>query len=131
MPPNRSKRRAGGPGDRSRVQHMLAAAQDALTHATGRSRIDLDRDKMLLQALLYCIQMIGEAAARVSDAGRQRVPNIPWGSIVAMRHILVHVYHAVDTDAVWGVVENDLPSMVKSLEAALANWPRQTDDPTG
>ena len=78
--------------DRLRMQHMLDASRHAMTFITGRSRADLDTDVMLVRALMNAIQEIGEAAARTSDAGRSRAPSLPWGQIVAMRHVLVHVY---------------------------------------
>lgn len=78
--------------DRVRVQHMLEAARDARQYVAGRVRSDLDSDSMLLRALTNAVQQIGEAAANVSEDGRARVPGLPWGQIVAMRHVLVHVY---------------------------------------
>ncbi len=58
----------------------------------GRSRPDLDADMLLRRATVHAIQEIGEAAARMSEAGRTLVPELPWGSIVQMRNIVVHVY---------------------------------------
>lgn len=109
--------------DRERADHMLLAARDARNFAAGRTRHDLDTDRMLLRALVHCVQEIGEAAARMSEEGRARIPTLPWAKIVGMRHILVHVYHDLDHDAVWGVVSGHLATMITSLEEALAHWP--------
>jgi uncharacterized protein with HEPN domain len=76
-------------GDHVRFEHMLAAARDAVRFAAGRSRPDLDTDALLRRGLLNCVQEIGEAPARMSTAGRARA-DLPWGQIVATRHILVH-----------------------------------------
>src|SRR5688572_540281 len=73
-------------GDRVRFEHMLAAARDAVTFAAGRSRADLDGDPLLRRALVNCVQEIGEAAARMTGAGRARAADLPWGQIVATRH---------------------------------------------
>lgn len=78
---------------------------------------------MLRRALVNALQDIGEAAARVSDEGRARVPTLPWGQIVAARHILVHVYWGIDTDQVWNMAIEDLPVLIAALEAAFAAWP--------
>ena len=110
-------------GDRERLAHMLRAGHDAATMSAGRQRAELDSDVMPQHALVHCVQMIGEAAARVSQTGRDRVPALPWTQIVGMRHILVHAYFNVDYDAVWGVVNDDIPKMISVLEAALAAWP--------
>lgn len=75
---------------------MLDAAYHVRMFIKGRSREDLNTDPMLTRALMNAIQEIGEAAARTSDVGRQRAPQLPWGQIVATRNILVHVYWGVD-----------------------------------
>ena len=117
--------RSGLPADRPRLEHMLQAARDAVTIAVHRERAELDSDILLRHALVHCVQLIGEAAARVGDEGRARVPDLPWPRIVGMRHILVHDYFKIDHDAVWRVVTEHIPLMIPVLEAALANWPSE------
>ena len=90
----------GGPNDRERLQHMLDAAMDVRLFVVSRTRSDLDTDPMLRRASVNALQTIGEAAARVTDTGRARVPSLPWGQIVATRNILVHVYWGIDADQV-------------------------------
>jgi uncharacterized protein with HEPN domain len=111
------------PEDQERVRHMLVAAKDAMFFAKGRSRADFDNDRMFARAVLHAIQEIGEAAARTTVAGRQRAAQLPGGSIVQMRHILVHSYFNVNYDYVWRVIERDLGPLVEQLEAALVGWP--------
>ncbi|GMU83168.1 MAG: hypothetical protein AMXMBFR47_30390 [Planctomycetota bacterium] len=115
--------------DRVRVEHMLEAARDVRQYATGRERADLDHDSMLLRAMTNAVQQIGEAAANMSDAGRARVPGLPWGQIVAMRHVLVHVYWGVDLDRLWATATGDIPVLIKVLEAACADWPMPEPPP--
>lgn len=112
----------GGPNDRERLLHMLEAARDARSYVNGRVRPDLDSDSMLRRALVNAIQVVGEAAARVTEAGRLRVPGLPWGQIVAARNILVHVYWGIDTDQLWRMVTEDLPVLTREVETALAEW---------
>lgn len=109
--------------DRVRVEHMLEAARDITRYIEGRSRTDLESDSMLLRALNNAVQQIGEAAANVSDAGRARVPGLPWGQIVAMRHVLVHVYWGIDLDRLWATAVRDIPVLIAALESACATWP--------
>lgn len=78
---------------------------------------------MLLQALTNAVQEIGEAAAHLSDDGRLRVPGVPWGQIVAMRHVLVHVYWGVDHERLWATATHDVPVLIAALEAACVTWP--------
>lgn len=116
------RRKDGDVRDRERLAHMLKAASDAVAIAAGRSRHELDRDIMLQHALVHCVEVIGEAAARVTEAGRARAPDLPWPKIVGMRHILVHAYYKIDYDAVWRVVIEDIPAMTSVLEKALVGW---------
>ena len=109
--------------DRVRLQHMLEAAHHAVLFVTGRVRADLDSDPMLRRALVNALQEIGEAAARIGDESRLRVAGVPWGSIVAMRHVLVHVYWGVDRDRTWKTANEDVPVLIGALESALAGWP--------
>lgn len=113
----------GGPNDRERLQHMLDAALDVRAYIKGRRREDLDTDSMLRRALVNALQVIGEAAARVSDEGRAKVASLPWGQIVASRHILVHVYWGIDADQVWNMAVQDVPTLIAALEAAFVSWP--------
>lgn len=109
--------------DRVRVEHMREAARDVLEYIKGRARPDLETDSMLLRALTNAVQEIGEAAARLSDQSRARLPGVPWGSIVAMRHILVHVYWGVDHDRLWITATKDVPALLAVLDAACVDWP--------
>jgi uncharacterized protein with HEPN domain len=77
--------------DRVRLVHMLEAACEAAVFARGKTRADLDQDRLLVRGLTSCLQEIGEAASRVSEASRARAPSIPWTRIIGMRHRLVHV----------------------------------------
>lgn len=116
--------------DRVRIEHMLEAARDIREYVNGRSKTDLNSDSMLLRALVNAVQEIGEAAANLSDDGRARVPGVPWKQIVAMRHVLVHLYWSVDHDRLWVTATEDVPVLLAALEAACAAWPlpRADDD---
>jgi uncharacterized protein with HEPN domain len=98
---------------------MLDAAREAVSFAAGRSRADLDSNRMLNLSLVRLIEIIGEAAARVSPEGQERYPQIAWPEIVGMRHRLAHGYDAIDLDIVWEVVSGDLPRLIVQLEALL------------
>jgi len=109
--------------DRVRIEHMLEGARDVRTYIAGRVRADLDTDSMLVRAMTNAVQQIGEAAANVSDTGRARVSGLPWGQIVAMRHVLVHVYWGVDLERLWTTATDDVPILIAAIEAACVHWP--------
>jgi uncharacterized protein with HEPN domain len=89
------------PDDAIRLRHMLDAARSAQEFATGRSRGDLATDKMLTFAVVRAIEILGEAASRISAETRLAEPSIPWAEIVAMRNRLIHAYFDVDLDILW------------------------------
>ncbi len=105
--------------DRIRLQHMLEAADAAQTFAAGRKRADLDTDQQLAFALVKAIEIVGEAAARVSDETQAEYPELPWMQIVGMRNVLVHVYFDIDHDQLWATVVRDLPKLTATLEQIL------------
>jgi uncharacterized protein with HEPN domain len=99
---------------------MLDAAREASQFIAGRERADLDRDRMLTLALVKEIEIIGEAASKVSDATRKRCAGIPWAGMTAMRNRLIHGYSTVDLDIVWQTATAELPPLVAALEKCLA-----------
>lgn len=109
--------------DRIRFEHMLQASKAAMQFVHGRQRADLEKDDMFRRALLHAIQEIGEAAARMSDAGRALAPELAWGSIVQMRHIMVHVYWGVDLDRVWSVAVSNMQEICSAAEQAITKLP--------
>ncbi len=115
--------RSDTPDDQARLEHILLAAQQAVQFAADRNRADLNTDDMLRRALINAIQEIGEAASRLSDAGKQRVSGVPWNLIVKMRNVLVHVYWGVDLDRLWQTIQVDLPPLI---EAIRPHCPRST-----
>jgi len=107
------------PDDRIRLQHMVDAMAAALRFVEGRKRGDLDADQMLVFALVRAVEVIGEAASKLSAEGRAELPAIPWNSIIGMRNRLVHAYFDVDLNILWNTVSQALPSLRTQLEAVL------------
>ncbi len=107
------------PADRIRLLHMRDAAREAAAFATGYTPADLADDRLRALALIKCIEIIGEAASRVSADTRSRFPQIPWADIVAMRNRLIHAYFDIDLDLVLATVESDIPSLLAAVESAL------------
>ena len=107
------------PEDRNRLRHMIDAARTARGFLAGRQRTDLDTDEMLRFAVVRAVEIIGEAASRVSPSGRAAVPGVPWPAIVSMRNRMVHAYFDIDHDVVWRTVQVELVPLMSSLQAAL------------
>ncbi|MBF0138576.1 MAG: DUF86 domain-containing protein [Magnetococcus sp. DMHC-1] len=105
--------------DQIRLHHMLDAALDACQFIKGRSLLDLEDDRMLLYAVIRCIEVIGEAAGEVSHELRTHSSHIPWGGIVSMRNRLIHGYFDVDTKIVWQTVTEELPVLIIQIRSLL------------
>jgi uncharacterized protein with HEPN domain len=106
--------------DLIRVRHMVEASREALSFVENKSRADLEENRLLAFALMRCIEIVGEAASKVSRESREAFPEIPWVDIVGMRNQLIHVYAEVDLSVLWKTVADDLPSLIPMLEAILA-----------
>ena len=103
------------PEDHARILHMIEAAQSAINFVTGRQRADLSSDQMLLFALIRAIEIVGEAASRVTEATRRAAADIPWSSVMSMRNRLIHAYFDVDNDVVWKTATEELPALLSKL----------------
>ena len=98
------------------LRHMLTHAQEATTLASGKTRADLDSDRLLNLALVRLLEIIGEAANRIPAEEQRRYPQIPWAQIVGLRNRLIHGYDSVDYDILWQIVTHDVPSLIAVLE---------------
>jgi len=107
------------PDDRTRLQHILEAADIVTRFVRERNRSDLDGDEMLLLALVRALEIIGEAANNVSAEGRATLPDLPWGQMIGMRHRLVHAYFDVNRDIVWATATRAVPPLAERLRLLL------------
>lgn len=98
------------------LQHILDAANEACSFATGRSREELDTDRQLQHSLVRCIEIIGEAASRVDVSFQRKHPEIPWAEMTAMRNRLIHAYFDIDLNVVWTTVQSELPKLITQIE---------------
>jgi uncharacterized protein with HEPN domain len=105
--------------DRIRLQHMLDAAREAVSFSQNRTRSDLNTDRMLVLSLVKCIEIIGEAASKVTKGCQRQYAEIPWPNIIAMRNRLIHAYFDIDLDRVWDTITDDLPPLIAALEDIL------------
>ena len=102
---------------------MLDAARKARAMIAGRTRSELTEDEQLSLALQRLIEIIGEAAKKVSAETRSQVTSIEWAAITGMRDRLIHAYFDVNLNLVWDTVTEDLPPLMAALESLLAPGP--------
>ena len=99
---------------------MLIAARRATAHADGADFEDLENDQMLQDAVIRCLGLVGEGAARVSLEYRSHHPEIDWRDVIGMRNRLVHDYRHVDLGIVWRTLTQNLPRLIKALESLIS-----------
>jgi uncharacterized protein with HEPN domain len=97
------------------VGQMLDTARKSVLKVQGRTRADCEGDEDICIVLAHLVQVIGEAARKVSDEFCAQHPEIPWSEIVGMRHKIVHDYMELDTDIVLDVVWVELPLLIEKL----------------
>ena len=106
--------------DRVLILDMIDEAENVARFIAGRVREDLDTDRMLSHALVRAIEVMGEAAGKVSSETRVATPQIPWKTIVAMRNRLIDGYATIDPDVVWTTATRDVPSILPALRAVAS-----------
>ena len=102
--------------DRDRLNHMLDAAQKAVSFTQGLNQEKFYQDEKLTFALLHLLEILGEAASKISLEFRKRHSEIPWTKIAGTRNKLAHGYFDVDLDIIWQIVNTQLPTLITQLE---------------
>jgi uncharacterized protein with HEPN domain len=106
--------------DLIRLRHMLDAAKEAIELAAGKSRDEIETERMLNLSLVRLIEIVGEAADHVSAEFRLNHSSIPWKEIIGMRHRLIHGYDNIDYDLLYQTIQEDLPALVALLEEIVS-----------
>jgi len=104
---------------------MLDAARAIQQFLQGKTLGDYQADRMLRGAVERHLEIIGEAAGRVSTGFRDRHPEIPWRGVIGQRHVLIHNYGEVKHELIWKVVSAHIPELVLSLERLLPGYPEE------
>lgn len=101
------------------LRQMRDHAAEAVALLARRKRRDLDTNRVLMLALTRLVEIVSEAANRVSSDLQVKYAQIPWPDVIGMRHRLVHGYDEVDLDVLWATVQEDLPGLLKQLDRIL------------
>lgn len=109
--------------DRERLADIAEAVGKVRSRVErGRDRFDADEDLQIV--LTHLVQVIGEAASRLSTELVDRYPAVPWRQVIGMRHRVVHDYFAIDLDVLWHAVTVDVPRLGHDVDRILAELPK-------
>ncbi len=105
--------------DPARLNHMLMAIDNVAEFIAGKNEQDLFTDKLLFYAVVKNIEIIGEAANKLTKDLRSSYPEVDWEIIMGMRHVLVHDYYAINPHIAWITAVNNLPPLRCKIEQIL------------
>lgn len=105
--------------DEGLLLDMLLAAADAREFVQDVEWADFESSRLYQSAVIRQLEVLGEAANRVSAEFQAAHPEIPWSSIIGPRHRLIHGYRTVRLDIVWDVVQRELPPLIEILRPLI------------
>jgi uncharacterized protein with HEPN domain len=105
--------------DAAYLWDMLEASRSVARFVAGQSREQYLTDDLLQAAVERKIEIIGEAARKITDSFQQSHPEVPWSKIMGQRHVLAHDYGRIEHDRIWSVVTEHLPALGAQLESLL------------
>lgn len=108
--------------DRERLLD-IAEAIDRIIKYTRRGRKDFEDQELIQTWVIHHIEIVGEAARRISPGLQEAHPEVPWAQVVAMRNVLAHDYFGLDVERVWNAVERDLPDLRRQVQVLLDQLP--------
>ncbi len=82
--------------------------------------IEFEKNEMLQDAIFKNLEIIGEAAYKITSETKAQYPNIEWRKIEGLRHRLVHDYYKVDLELVWQTKHKSLPALLRDITSILS-----------
>ncbi len=114
--------------DPASILDIVLACRRLRRFVAGRTREDLDRDDLLLYAVLHATALIGEAASRLSVEFRQDHQEVPWRDIISTRNRIIHGYDTVKIDIIWDIATAKAQFLLEQLEPLLPPEPGAAHD---
>jgi len=107
--------------DKERLSHMLSAIMKIEKYTEDISFNGFEKNEMLQDAIFKNLEIIGDAAYKLSDETKETYNHIEWKKIEGLRHRLVHDYYKVDLTIVWNTKNKSLPELMENINNILTN----------
>ena len=101
------------------LKHILDSIEKIESYVSEVDHDEFLENSMVQDAVIRQLEIIGEAAKRISESERTKEPDIPWNSIAGMRDKLIHNYFGVDISTVWKTVEEDINPLKQAVQRML------------
>jgi uncharacterized protein with HEPN domain len=103
------------PRDTAYLLDILEAAKLAVAYVSTKTKEEFLQDTQCQDAVIRRLEIIGEAARRISEGTRARLPHLPWSAMINTRNLMIHEYDDVDLAVVWDTVQNHLPALIRAI----------------
>jgi len=106
--------------DKVFLKHILDAIENIEEYLSGASYEDFSSNKMMVDAVVRELEIIGEASANITSGFQKEHPDVMWAKMKATRNFLIHEYFAVNTKIVWDTCKENLPELKRFISTLLA-----------
>lgn len=113
--------------DPSYLVDMLLAARNAVEFTGGLTQQKFEQDTLRQNAVAKAVEIVGDAASRLSVETKAEFPEIEWDKMIRMRSRLAHGYFAINCGRVWKAVQDDLPKLISQLESIVPPEPKRSN----
>jgi len=104
------------------VKDIVEYMERAEEHVKDLSYEEFIKDSKACDAVVRCLEVIGEATKNIPDKIRNKYPSIPWRDMAGMRDKIIHAYFTVDFEEVWLTVKEDIPRIKPLIEKVLSDF---------
>jgi len=104
------------PRDDAFLLDILESARAAVEYVKDKTLDDFERDMLCQDAVIRRLEIIGEAAGRISSETRKKYSHLPWQAMKGTRNVVIHEYDAIEFDVIWNILKDDLPPLIAELE---------------
>lgn len=115
---------------RDYLEDILTAIDETAEFTNNLSFEMFAHDRKTINAVIRSLEVLGEAAKRISDDLRAKAPEVPWKYMAGMRDKLIHEYFNVDLRIIWEVVKTELPPVRPHIQFLLEDLDNKQSPPS-